>query len=57
MHGGISMKRVSANRDEGHIEKGLAAGVIAGLAASLVMNQFQKLLGQLMENGEKSMWH
>ena len=33
-----------------NIAKGLAAGVAGGLVASLVMNQFQSLLGKLMED-------
>lgn len=33
-----------------NIYKGVAAGVAGGLAGSLVMNQFQELLGKLMAN-------
>jgi hypothetical protein len=36
------------------ITKGLAAGVAGGLVASLVMNQFQALLGKLMEGESRS---
>jgi len=41
-------------RVEGNVWKGLAAGVAGGLAASAVMNQFQALLGRLMEGDERS---
>lgn len=36
------------------IYKGVAAGVAGGLVGSFVMNQFQALLGKLMENEERS---
>src|SRR5258705_10631749 len=41
-------------RTECNISKGLAAGVAGGLVASAVMNQFQALLGKLMEGEERS---
>jgi putative membrane protein len=39
--------------ESGAVWKGLAAGVIGGLAASWIMNQFQATLGKLMEGKEK----
>lgn len=39
---------------EGEVLKGLAAGVVGGLVASIVMNQFQSLLGKHMVDIEKS---
>ncbi len=39
---------------KGDVLKGLAAGVVGGLAASVVMNQFQKMLGNLITGEEKS---
>jgi hypothetical protein len=36
-----------------NIYKGIAAGVAGGLVGSLAMNQFQELLGKLMENEER----
>jgi putative membrane protein len=39
---------------EGDIWKGLAAGVVGGLIASAVMNQFQALLSKLVEGKERS---
>lgn len=39
---------------EGNVWKGLAAGVIGGLVASAVMNQFQALLSRLAEGEERS---
>lgn len=43
-----------SNRQEGDVLKGLAAGVLGGLAASFVMNQFQAALSKLMEGEERS---
>lgn len=40
--------------DEGNVLKGLAAGVVGGLVASAVMNQFQALLSRLIEGEERS---
>jgi hypothetical protein len=40
-------------RKDGDVWKGLAAGMIGGLAASWMMNQFQAALGKLMEGREK----
>ncbi|PYS79039.1 MAG: hypothetical protein DMF66_04185 [Acidobacteria bacterium] len=40
-------------QDEGDVLKGLAAGVVAGLAASWAMNQFQALWGKLAEGEER----
>jgi len=41
-------------KDESSVTKGLAAGVAGGLVASLVMNQFQALLGKLMQDQSRS---
>jgi hypothetical protein len=41
-------------QEESNIWKGLAAGVVGGLVASVVMNQFQALWGKLAEGVEKS---
>src|ERR1700687_2028703 len=41
-------------RAETNLWKGLAAGAVGGLVASAVMNQFQALLGRLMESAERS---
>jgi hypothetical protein len=40
--------------NEQSLGKGLVAGVVAGFVASAVMNQFQALLGKLMENESRS---
>jgi putative membrane protein len=44
----------SDKRDEGDVLKGLAAGVVAGLAAAWTMNQFQAAWSKLTEGEEKS---
>ena len=41
-------------RDGGDVIKGLAAGVVGGLVASFVMNQFQAAWSKLMEGEERS---
>jgi putative membrane protein len=41
-------------RAENDVWKGLAAGVVGGLVASAVMNQFQALWGKLSEGVERS---
>ncbi len=41
-------------RREGDVLKGLTAGVVGGLVASVVMNQFQKSLGKLTAGVERS---
>ncbi len=41
-------------RTETNVWKGLVAGVVGGLVASAVMNQFQALWGRLSEGVEKS---
>lgn len=41
-------------RKDVSITKGIAAGFVAGLVASWVMNQFQAAMGKLMEGPEKS---
>jgi hypothetical protein len=41
-------------RNDGDIIKGMAAGIVAGLVASAVMNQFQKLVGGLIAGEERS---
>ncbi len=43
-----------APREVGDVWKGLAAGIVGGLVASLVMNQFQALLGKLAGEDERS---
>lgn len=43
-----------SGEDEGDVLKGLAAGVVGGLVASAVMNQFQALLSKLIEGEERS---
>lgn len=40
--------------DRGNLLKGLAAGVVGGLVASAVMNQFQKLCSQMILGEESS---
>lgn len=40
--------------EESDVLKGLAAGVVGGLVASVVMNGFQKFLGKLITGEEKS---
>jgi putative membrane protein len=44
----------SSSRDDGDVLKGLAAGIVAGLAASWTMNQFQALLSKLTKGEERS---
>ena len=46
-------KQTNANRD-GDVLKGLAAGIIGGLVASVAMNQFQKLLCKLTSSDKRS---
>jgi putative membrane protein len=46
--------RRGSGEDEGNILKGLAAGVVGGLVASAVMNQFQALWSRLAEGEERS---
>src|SRR4051812_25553014 len=41
-------------RRRGSVWKGLAAGVVGGLAAAWTMNQFQALLGKVLEGEERS---
>ena len=50
------MKRYKRRSEdnEGEVLKGLAAGVVGGLVASWVMNQFQALWSKLAEGEEKS---
>ncbi len=45
---------MSSNREERSVSKGLASGLVAGLVGSVVMNQFQALLGKLVEGVERS---
>ena len=45
---------MSGRRKEGDVWKGLAAGVVGGLVASIVMNQFQALWSRLAEGEERS---
>lgn len=42
------------SRRDPDVLKGLAAGIVGGLAAAVVMNQFQKLLGKLITGEERS---
>lgn len=42
------------NSGDGNILKGLAAGLIGGLVASAVMNQFQKTIGPMLTGEEES---
>lgn len=44
----------TGGRGKGDMWKGLAAGVVGGLAASVVMNGFQSLLGKLTAGVERS---
>ncbi len=46
-------KQTKANRD-GDVLKGLAAGIVGGLVASVAMNQFQKLLSKLTNSDKRS---
>ncbi len=46
--------RTSERYDEGKLLKGLVAGVIGGLVASVAMNQFQTLWSKLAEEAEQS---
>ncbi len=46
-------ERGSSDR-EGDVWKGLAAGVVGGLVASAVMNQFQALLSKLVEGEDRA---
>ncbi|MGB9180357.1 MAG: DUF1440 domain-containing protein [Pyrinomonadaceae bacterium] len=46
--------RDRSGREESDVLKGLAAGVVGGLVASFVMNQFQAALSKLMEGEERS---
>jgi putative membrane protein len=51
------MKRNSEHRrveSDGDVLKGLAAGIVGGLVASFVMNQFQALWSKLAEGEERS---
>ncbi len=45
---------MSGRHKEGDVWKGLAAGVVGGLVASVVMNQFQALWSRLAEGEERS---
>ena len=50
----MQTRRRRSERGEGNVWKGLAAGVGGGLVASVVMNQFQSLVGKLTAGIEKS---
>lgn len=50
----MQARRRRSGRHEGDVWKGLAAGLVGGLAAAVVMNQFQSLLGKLTVGIEKS---
>ncbi len=43
-----------SKKEEGNVLKGLAAGVVAGLAAAWTMNRFQAALSRFMEGEERS---
>ena len=47
------MQRVGMNKGIGKVIKGAASGLVAGLIASWVMNQFQETLSLIMEGREK----
>jgi len=47
------LKQAIAHRDA-DVLKGLAAGIIGGLVAAVVMNQFQKALGKMITGEERS---
>ncbi|MDQ3174852.1 MAG: hypothetical protein M3Q91_14295, partial [Acidobacteriota bacterium] len=48
------MKGNPRKEAEGDVLKGLAAGVVGGLVASAVMNQFQAVLSKLLGGQERS---
>ena len=50
----MRMNERAKGRRDSDVWKGLAAGLVGGLVASVVMNQFQKLCGKLMAGEEKS---
>ena len=50
----MRMNERAKGRRNSDVWKGLAAGLVGGLVASVVMNQFQKLCGKLMAGEEKS---
>lgn len=50
----MNARRRSGKRDEAIVWKGLAAGLVGGVVASVVMNGFQKWLGKLTAGVEKS---
>lgn len=45
---------MKAKEENADVIKGLAAGIVGGLVASVVMNQFQKLLSKLTSSDERS---
>lgn len=47
-------KHAGARREDGDVLKGLVAGVVGGLVASLAMNQFQALWSKLSEEVEQA---
>jgi uncharacterized membrane protein YagU involved in acid resistance len=58
--GSIGPYKNQGEQQEGDVVKGLAAGIIGGLVASAVMNQFQKLmsskiLGEVRSHGAQSL--
>lgn len=55
MSAGLNKRSESSSRQrEGDVWKGLAAGIVGGLVASAVMNQFQALWGKLIEGEERA---
>lgn len=50
----MSSRERTRGRSDGCVWKGLAAGVAGGIVASVVMNQFQALLGKLTAGVERS---
>lgn len=45
---------MKAKEENGDVIKGLAAGIVGGLVASVVMNQFQKLFSNFITGEERS---
>ncbi len=50
----MQTRRRTKGQREGNVLKGLAAGLVGGMVASVVMNQFQALLSKLAGEDERS---